>query len=85
MACLRAMVERGWKTLECRGDVHDRYNARVDEANERMPWGRADVGNWSKNARGRVITNSPWRMADYWALTREPDFDDFFVEVQRTS
>jgi 4-hydroxyacetophenone monooxygenase len=80
MECLRAMIEGGWRALECRAEAHDEYNERVDVANERMPWAGGDVGNWFKNSNGRVVTNSPWRMVDYWSWTREPDFADYLIE-----
>lgn len=80
MGCLRLMLEGGWRSLECRAEVCDEYNERVDDANNRMPWGAADVENWFKNSAGRVVTNSPWRMVDYWSWTREPDPADYVME-----
>jgi 4-hydroxyacetophenone monooxygenase len=35
------------------------------------------VSNWYKNSSGRVTTNSPFRLVDYWAMTRAPIPDDF--------
>ena len=32
---------------------------------------------WYRNAKGRVVTNSPWRLVDYWSMTREPRAEDF--------
>jgi 4-hydroxyacetophenone monooxygenase len=79
--CLRALLEQGWRAIECREDVHDEYNERVDAANERMPWGQGQVGNWFKNSTGRVVTNSPWRLVDYWAMTRQPNFSDYVIHT----
>lgn len=78
--CLQAMQTQGWAAIECRDDVHDRYNETVDRMHESMVWARQDVENWYRNAAGRVTTNSPWRLVDYWAMTREPDLSDFVVE-----
>jgi 4-hydroxyacetophenone monooxygenase len=33
-----------------------------------------------RNAAGRVVTNMPWRVVDYWHMTRRPDLADFTVE-----
>ena len=33
--------------------------------------------NWYRNAEGRVDTNSPWRLVDYWEMTLEPDPADY--------
>jgi 4-hydroxyacetophenone monooxygenase len=35
------------------------------------------VSSWYKNARGVVITTSPWRLVDYWGWTREPNLADY--------
>lgn len=78
--CLRAVVENGWRSLECRQDVHDDYNRAVDDRHARMVWAHPGVTNWYKNARGRVTTNSPWRLLDYWKLTAAPRFDDFRID-----
>jgi len=77
MLALREMVEGGFATLEPRQAAHDSYNARVDAAHRRMVWSHPGVGNWYKNARGRVIANSPWRLVDYWAMTHEIDMAEY--------
>jgi 4-hydroxyacetophenone monooxygenase len=66
-------------TLECREDVCARYNQDVDAAHSRMIWSHPGATNWYRNSRGRVVTNSPWRVVDYWRMTYEPDLADFVV------
>jgi 4-hydroxyacetophenone monooxygenase len=78
--CLQEMRARDWATLECRPDAHDAYNETVDRMHAAMVWARQDVDNWYRNAAGRVTTNSPWRLVDYWAMTREPDMAHFIAE-----
>ena len=65
--------------MECRQDVHDAYNERVDAAHANMVWTHRGMTNWYKNAEGRVTTNSPWRLVDYWSMTRAPNLADFVV------
>jgi 4-hydroxyacetophenone monooxygenase len=77
MQCLREIIERGAASMECRTAPHDDYNVRVDEAHRRMVWSHGGVGNWYKNARGRVIANSPWRLVDYWTMTRTLEPSDY--------
>ena len=77
--CLAQLLERGARQLECRADVHDAYNAKVDAAHERMIWTHRGMSTYYRNSAGRVVTNSPWRMVDYWWLTRTPDLDDYTV------
>jgi 4-hydroxyacetophenone monooxygenase len=35
------------------------------------------VHSYYNNARGRVTTNVPWKLLDYWKLTRVPELADF--------
>jgi 4-hydroxyacetophenone monooxygenase len=78
-ACLRELLERGLRSLECRKDVHDAYNERVDAQHERMVWRHPRVHSYYNNSKGRVTTNVPWRMLDYWKLTRAPELADFIA------
>lgn len=77
MGCLAGMLENGWRALDCRKQAHDAYNARLDAEMERMVWRHPKVHSYYNNATGRVITNVPWTMYDYWKMTRTPDFADF--------
>jgi 4-hydroxyacetophenone monooxygenase len=77
MGMLRKMLERDLAAVEVRRDVHDEYNERVDAAHERMIWTHPGMDTWYRNARGRVVTNSPWRLVEYWRMTREPDLTEY--------
>ena len=79
MQCLLALRDGGITSLECRQDVHDRYNKRVDEAHGRMVWSHPGMSTWYRNRHGRVFANSPWRLVDYWRMTRAPDLNEFIV------
>jgi 4-hydroxyacetophenone monooxygenase len=74
-----AMLERGYRTMECRRDVHDAYNATVDAEHEHLVWRHPRVHSYYNNRAGRVTTNMPWTLLDYWRMTREPVLDDFAV------
>jgi 4-hydroxyacetophenone monooxygenase len=64
---LCALVGDRHSFMECRQDVHDAYNRRVDEAHSKMVWAHSGVRNWYRNKNGRVTMATPWRMVDYWA------------------
>jgi 4-hydroxyacetophenone monooxygenase len=42
-----------------------------------MIWTHEGMDNWYRNKNGRVVSNSPWRLVDYWAMTHDPDLDDY--------
>ena len=77
--CLMAMVEADLVSIECRRDVHDDYNERVDAAHEGLVWRHPKVHSYYNNDRGRVTTNCPWTLLDYWQMTKRPDLGDFVV------
>jgi len=77
LGCLQLLLAGGHAAMECRQAVHDAYNARIDAAHEHMIWSHPHVSNWYKNRAGRVTTNSPFRLVDYWSMTRTPDPADF--------
>jgi 4-hydroxyacetophenone monooxygenase len=80
LGCLALLLSRRRRAMECKESVHDAYNARVDAAHARMVWAQPGVTNWFRNAAGRVTTHSPFRLVDYWSMTRAPNPDDFTLE-----
>lgn len=85
LGCIGLLLKTGHSALDCRPDVHDAYNRRIDEGNLNMAWGAADVPTWYKNEKGRVTQNWPFSLVEFWKQTRVPDPDDYdFVDpVQR--
>lgn len=80
---LVTMAERGIGAVECRSEAHADYAARQDAAHERMIWTHPGMHNWYRNAAGRVVCTLPWRIVDYWGMTRHVDWDDFTTEPAR--
>ena len=74
-----ALLEDGYATMECRQDVHDAYNERVDAEHEHLVWRHPRVHSYYNNSKGRVTTNMPWKLLDYWRMTKEPALDDFVL------
>ena len=75
--CIRLLLERGQRAMDCRPEVHDAFNARVDEGNRAMVWGASAVNSWYKNDKGRVSQCWPFSLLEFWQLTREPNPGDF--------
>lgn len=77
VGCLRMLFERGAAAIDCRREVHDAYNARIDAENSKTAWGVATVNTWYQNAKGRVAQNWPGTLLEYWQQTLRPDPDDY--------
>ncbi|MGH9301744.1 MAG: flavin-containing monooxygenase, partial [Acidimicrobiales bacterium] len=80
LECIRTLLESEHRTMECRKDVHDAYNERIDVSNKEMAWGASDVHSWYKNASGRVAQNWPFSLLEYWLQTNRPDPADFVFD-----
>ena len=79
---LEQMRAGGVTSVEVREDVHDEYNERVDEAHRHMIWSHPGMDTWYRNGAGRVVTNSPWRLVDYWTMCHSPALDDYRTAVR---
>jgi 4-hydroxyacetophenone monooxygenase len=77
---LQQMLARGIDAVECREDVYERYNERVDHAHEQMVWTHPGMETYYRNSRGRVVVNTPFRIVDFWHMTRQADLRDYIVE-----
>jgi 4-hydroxyacetophenone monooxygenase len=79
MLCLRELPETGARSMEVRQEPHDRFNDHLDATHAKMVWAHRGVGNWYKNRHGRVVTNSPFRLVDYRAMTEKLDRGDYVM------
>jgi 4-hydroxyacetophenone monooxygenase len=83
MGCISAVIA-GPASIECRQDVHDDYNRRLQAELDTMVWSHPSIRHsWYRNAEGRIYILSPWRLVDYWRWTRSPDLEDFVVRPVR--
>jgi 4-hydroxyacetophenone monooxygenase len=71
MMALREMIEREANVVEVREEPFEDYNRKVDAEHAQLVWTHPGVKNWYRNAQGRVVTNSPWRLCHYRNLTAE--------------
>ena len=77
MGCIRMLFKNGYRSLECRKEVHDAYNAVIDEGNLQVAWGAPNVRSWYKNKAGRVTQNWPFKLLEYWSQTKTPNHEHF--------
>ncbi|MEJ8281958.1 flavin-containing monooxygenase [Pseudonocardia spirodelae] len=77
------MAEKGLRSVEVRPEVEAEWTRRHDEAHARMLWTHPGMTNWYRNAAGRVVCTMPWRIVDYWRMTRAADLADFRAEPAR--
>jgi 4-hydroxyacetophenone monooxygenase len=71
--CIRQYLSVDNRMLEVKQQVHDEYNKQFDAAHQRMVWSHPGMSTYYRNKAGRVYSVMPWRLVDYWKMTREPD------------
>jgi 4-hydroxyacetophenone monooxygenase len=71
------MARNSARGLEVRADAHDNYNKRVDAEHAELVWAHPGMNNWYRNALGRVFAPMPWRLVDYWEMTRDARDEDY--------
>lgn len=76
-ALLYRMATHDIAALEVRPEVCDDYNSRVDAEHEQMIWTHPGMTTYYRNAAGRVVPTIPWRLIDYWVMTRTPNLGDY--------
>ncbi|WP_256989408.1 hypothetical protein [Rhodococcus sp. 05-2254-6] len=77
------LVDKRIGAIECKADVETEYVRKHDEAHAKMIWSHGGMDNWYRNDAGRVVSTLPWRIVDYWEMTRRADLDDFVMEPRR--
>jgi 4-hydroxyacetophenone monooxygenase len=79
MGLIQALRTQPIRSVECRQEVHDRYNQEIDALLRQLSWSHPSVSTWYKNAKGRIVTNQPWSLLDYWRLTYEAKLSDYHL------
>lgn len=76
--CIVNLIENDKKSMDCRRDVFDEYNTRLDAEAKGLIWEEAGHGYYV-NEWGRSGVNAPWKTADYHKMVSNPNFDDFEI------
>jgi 4-hydroxyacetophenone monooxygenase len=85
MSLIEQILAAGIAVVECRPEVNDDYNRRVDEAHASMVWTHPGMSTYYRNSRGRVVLANPWRIQTFWEMTRDASLDDYHTEQPRVT
>jgi 4-hydroxyacetophenone monooxygenase len=73
MKCLRVLIDEGKDIVEVTPEAQDRHVAEVDALHSGMVWSHAGANSWYRNPAGRVFAVLPYRLVDFWRMTRRID------------
>jgi 4-hydroxyacetophenone monooxygenase len=77
--CVARMFAERISALEVREAAHADYIRQVDEEHDQLIWTHRGMTNWYRNKHGRVVAIMPWRLVDYWSMTRAPDWSAYHL------
>jgi len=77
--CIVKMIESGHRTIECRREVFEDYNARLDAAQDSCIWGMDGVRSYYVNEHGRQIVNNPLRPSVTYDSIRHARMEDYHL------
>jgi 4-hydroxyacetophenone monooxygenase len=78
--CLQHMAEQQILAIEPTPEATAAWHQRTQAEIKKMVWSHPAVKHsYFKNADGEIHTVSPWRLSEYWAAVREPDWSQFVV------
>lgn len=81
--CLVMMADHRWLALEVKPERRNEYTADVDAAHAELIWAHPGTSTYYRNRNGQVRSPMPFRMVDYWHLTRRPDPDDYTASTEQ--
>jgi 4-hydroxyacetophenone monooxygenase len=76
---IASMIESGANSMECRPEVFERYNARMDAELKDFIWETEGAGSYYVNEFGRSGPNMPFHATDYFKWVSTPDLDDYIT------
>jgi len=71
--CLDLLVKNKARTIEPTYDAFVAFNDQIDRDLEGLVWTHPKARSYYRNAKGRVFLSNPYRLVDYWNMTRKPD------------
>jgi 4-hydroxyacetophenone monooxygenase len=78
--CLQHLIEGNLHSLEPTGEAATEWHRRTQTEIKKMVWSHPAVKHsYFKNADGEIHTVSPWRLHEYWAAARKPDWSQFLA------
>jgi 4-hydroxyacetophenone monooxygenase len=83
-SCLAQLAEARLHSVEPTAEAASAWHQRTQTEIKKMVWSHPAVKHsYFKNADGEIHTVSPWRLNEYWAAVREPDWSQFVVTTRR--
>jgi 4-hydroxyacetophenone monooxygenase len=77
---LDLLIAKQARSIEPRDDAYIAWNEQVEEQMKSMVWTHPKCSSYYLNSKRRNWVSCPFRLADYWAMTRHPREQDLVVD-----
>lgn len=77
LSAIQTMIQGGYASVDVKPEIYERYNEVVDNKLKTSVWAHKGVSSWYKNDQQRVTMTSPWRLIEFWTMTRSFKPDEF--------
>ena len=84
LECLELLQARNVAALEPSEAACQRFNDEVDEVLKGLIWSHPKAQSYYKNRSGRIFLSSPYRLVDYWSMTRAPRIEDYVLHGEES-
>ncbi len=71
--CLDYARAQGARTIEPTREAYETFNRQIDERMPQMIWSHPRATSYYRNSQGRVYLSWPYRLVDYFNVTRGPN------------
>jgi 4-hydroxyacetophenone monooxygenase len=75
--CLDLLVRKDAATLEPTQEAFITFNEQIDRDLQGLVWTHPKARSYYRNSRGRVFLSNPYRLVDYWKMTRIPNAEHY--------
>ncbi|KZS77416.1 4-hydroxyacetophenone monooxygenase [Mycobacterium kansasii] len=82
--CLEHLIADDVHSMEPTARAAAEWHQRTQAEIQQMVWSHPAVKHsYFKNADGEIHTVSPWRLSEYWAAVRQPDWSQFVLRQRK--
>lgn len=85
MSCLSAMIERELAAIDVREEVRAAYTEQIDRLHDELIWTHPGMTTYYRNRHGKVRSPMPFRLVDYWTMTRAVNLEEFHLTPRRNA
>ncbi len=74
---LEDMVRLNLAAFNCKAEQRDTYTQRIDDLHSELIWTHPGTRTYYRTKNGHVRSPMPFRLVDYWQMTRSRGIEDF--------